>query len=762
MTSISIDNQSIDLSLCDREPISIPGSIQPHGFLVSLLADSLEVIQVSDNVSSFIGKPAQECLGKDLAFMLGKENADQVIQAFHESRIDIRPVCLGTITLECGGIVDALAHSSGDAVVLEFELTSGHAHKDFRQLYPLIGTFLSKLHDLDEIDDICQIAAKEIKKVTGFGRVLVYRFDENGHGHVLAEALEPAYHSYYHQRFPASDVPKQARELYIANRVRLISDANYVPSPLVPQNNPLTGKPTDLSYSALRSVSPIHVQYLKNMGTLASMSMSIVIKGQLWGLISCHNAEPKSVPFEFRTACEQLAQILALRIESKEEREEYNYRLELRRILVSMLRGLSQADNFFEGVKSISPELLRFASASGAALIFEGRADLFGDTPEVGQIQDLVEWLSINVSDENVYFTNSLAEQYPKAREFAAKASGILVVPISRIHRHYFIWFRPEVVKTIDWAGNPHLKQASAAAPKQLSPRASFDMWRETVLGTSLHWRASEVEIASEFRTALLGIVLERAEQMAELAEELGRANKELEAFSYSVSHDLRAPLRHIVGFSDLLLEFEGSQLSERGKRFVSNITDAARFAGKLVDDLLNFSQMGRAALRISAIDMNEMVQASIERLATDSEGRNIQWDVQPLPTIDGDPAFFQSAIYNLLANAVKYTRSREQAVITIRAEEGENEYIFHVSDNGVGFNMEYVHKLFGVFQRLHRMEDFEGTGIGLANVRRIVERHGGRAWAVGVPDQGATFSFAIPKQILVDGDEHAKAHTPR
>jgi light-regulated signal transduction histidine kinase (bacteriophytochrome) len=762
MTTTSFDNHSIDLSLCDREPIRVPGSIQPHGFFVALRADALKIIQVSDNVASFTGKAAQVCLGQDLGFMMGEKCAQQLTQALAGTKIDVRPSYLGTVTLDGGNVFDALAHSSGDTVILEFEQTSGIAHRDFRQLYPLIGTFLGKLHDADGIEELCQVAANEIKAITGFGRILVYQFDDNGHGHVLGETIDPGYHSYLHQRFPAADVPKQARELYIANRIRLISDANYTPSLLVPQNNPLTGKPTDLSFSALRSVSPVHVQYLKNMGTLASMSMSIVIKGKLWGLISCHNAEPKSVSFEFRTACEQLAQILALRIESKEEREEYNHRLELRRILVSMLRDLSQADNFIEGVKSIGHDLLRFASASGAALIFEGAIERFGDTPGDAQIQELVEWLGVNAGDDGVYYTNALSEHYPRAKEFAFQASGILAVPISRIHRHYLIWFRPEVIQAIDWAGNPHLKRASESTPMQLSPRASFEIWHETVLGTSQPWRSSEIEIASEFRTALLGIVLEQAEQMAELAEELGRANKELEAFSYSVSHDLRAPLRHIVGFADLLLEFEGGQLSDRGKRFVGNITQSARFAGKLVDDLLSFSQMGRAALRVSQIDMNELVRASIERLATELGDRQVKWDVQPLPTIKGDPAFLHSAIYNLLANAVKYTRVRQETVISVRAEDADGEHVFHIADNGVGFNMEYVHKLFGVFQRLHRMEDFEGTGIGLANVKRIVERHGGRVWAVGAPDQGATFSFAIPKQILVDGDEHAKTYTPR
>jgi light-regulated signal transduction histidine kinase (bacteriophytochrome) len=546
------------------------------------------------------------------------------------------------------------------------------------------------------------------------------------------------------QHFPASDIPTQARELYALSRIRLIQDANYTAAPLVPSRNPVTGKPNDLSFAALRSVSPVHLQYMRNMHTMASMSVSLMVKGRLWGLISCHNADPAPVSFEKRTACEQLGQILALCIESREDAHELQFRLDVRRIMVSMLAGLTQGSNFIDNLSSVFPELLRFARASGVAIVVDDRVLASGDTPDEGDILGLVDWLAAHDHGE-VYHTDKLSAAWPQAGSITRNASGLLALPISRIHKHYLLWFRPEFVRTIEWAGNPHEKDN---APTPLSPRSSFAAWRETIHGTSLPWHPGEVELALEFRTALLGIALERAEQMAELAEELGRSNKELEAFSYSVSHDLRAPLRHIVGFADLLIESAGSEDGQQRLRFLKNIKDAARMAGKLVDDLLSFSQMGRASLHPHMVDMNDLVRDCIGKLALEARGRNIEWDIAPLPAVHADPTFLHLAMYNLLSNAVKFTGKQDPAVIRVSAEDHPGETVFHVADNGAGFNMDYVHKLFGVFQRLHRMEDFQGTGIGLANVRRIVERHNGRVWANSVQGEGATFSFALPKHL--------------
>jgi light-regulated signal transduction histidine kinase (bacteriophytochrome) len=736
----------LDLSNCDKEPIRTPGSIQPHGFLLTLSSE-LAVLQASANLAELAGCDAQQAIGRPLADVIGLDASRKLEPELERAGLGARPFYVGTVTTANGRHFDVLAHAWDGLVIAEFEPVDRAGPADFRHLYPLIGEFLHKVNDAGSIESLAQQACQHVRAVTGFGRVMVYRFDVDGHGHVVAESKEDGYHSYLGQHFPASDIPAQARELYALSRIRLIQDANYTPAPLVPASNPVTGRANDLSFAALRSVSPVHLQYMRNMQTLASMSVSLMVKGKLWGLISCHNETPCALAFEKRTACEQLGQILALCIESREDANELQFRLEVRRIMVSMLAGLTQGSDFIDNMSSVFPELLRFARAGGIAIVVDERILTYGDTPSDEQIRGLVGWLQMHGHGE-VYHTDKLSAAYPPASSMVKNASGLLAMPISRIHQHYLLWFRPEQVFTIEWAGNPHEKRAAPGSPAQLTPRRSFEAWRETIHGQSMPWDGGEIELTIEFRSALLGIALERAEQMAELAEELGRANKELEAFSYSVSHDLRAPLRHIVGFSDLLLESAGSEDLERRQRFLKNIKEAARLAGKLVDDLLSFSQMGRAALRPTSVDMNELVSACIDKLSPDTRERNIEWRIAPLPEVRADPSFLHLAVFNLLSNAVKFTGQRDPALVRIWSEQDEQETIFHIADNGAGFNMEYVHKLFGVFQRLHRMEDFQGTGIGLANVRRIVERHNGRVWAESVLGEGATFSFSIPKQF--------------
>ena len=736
---------TFNLTTCDQEPIRIPGSIQPHGFLLALPQEGeRRVVQVSANLAQHTGVAVEQALGKALPAILGEGAALQLEAELARVELSAQPTHLGTVQVGNERYFDVLAHVFDRLLVLEFEVVTRATPPDFRHLYPKVGSFLLKINDVRDIAEMSGLAAQQIRDVTGFGRVMVYQFDRDGHGHVLAESRADSYGSYLGQRFPASDIPRQARELYMLNRIRLIQDANYTPARLEPAMNPVTGAPNDLSYAALRSVSPIHLQYMRNMGTLASMSVSLIVKGQLWGLISCHNETPLPVAFEQRTVCEQLGQILALRIESRADAGELEFRLEVRRTMVSMLAGLTQQKvDFADSLCGVFPELLRFARANGAAIVVDDRVLTYGDAPGEEEVRELVQWLGANGHGE-VFHTDQLSALHAPASAYMRNASGLLSMSISRIHPHYLLWFRPEVVQTIDWAGQPQDK----SGPGQLTPRSSFASWRETIHGISAPWHDGEIELAVEFRGALLGIVLERAEQMAELAEELGRANKELEAFSYSVSHDLRAPLRHIAGFSDLLMETAGTEDLEKRRRFLKNIKDSARLAGKLVDDLLSFSQMGRAALHPSPVNMTELVRGCIQKLGLDIRERKVEWEIGALPTVRADPTFVQLALYNLLSNAVKFTSHKEVAHIAVTATEDAHEVVFQVRDNGAGFNMDYVHKLFGVFQRLHRMEDFPGTGIGLANVRRIIERHGGRVWAEATPGAGATFSFSIPKDI--------------
>ncbi|MER2299818.1 MAG: ATP-binding protein, partial [Pseudomonas sp.] len=472
------------------------------------------------------------------------------------------------------------------------------------------------------------------------------------------------------------------------------------------------------------------------------MSLSIVVDGQLWGLISCHHAQPRAVEFRTRTACELLASVLSLQIETRESHANTSRLLELRQHIVSMISSMADHDSVSDGLRELPEVLLEFAGANGAAVISAERCDLIGQTPPAAQVNALVHWLGQRAG-LTVFHTNNVRRDIDELPELAAHAGGVLAVAISQIHSHYLVWFRPEQVRTVQWAGRPDKQIGPQGA---LNPRHSFERWQEQISGYSQPWSPQILEGVLELRTSVLGIVLRKAEEMAQMANELRRSNKELEAFSYSVSHDLRAPLRHIAGYTELLGEIEGQHLSERGTRFLKHIEEAAHFAGSLVDNLLNFSQMGRSALRLADVDLNALVDTIRQELAPDYEGREIIWDIAPLPKVIADPAFINLALHNLIANAIKYTRGREPAHIEMRAYQHASETEISIRDNGVGFDMAYANKLFGVFQRLHRMEDFEGTGIGLASVRRIIERHDGRVWAVGQVDQGASFHFTLPR----------------
>ncbi|SAK95282.1 two-component sensor kinase [Caballeronia fortuita] len=736
-------NSGVASKDCDAEPIHIPGGIQPHGFLL-VLSEDLRIVQASENLASLTGENVDALPGEALHAVLGAALAQRIAQAAATAALDDAPLYVGPIDVtpsSCGQStrLDVTVHRHDGVLIVEME--AGSATGDaFASMYPLVRTFARGLQEEQTVQALAELAVREMRAITGFGRVMLYSFDEEGRSHVLAEDRDDSYPSFLHQFFPASDIPRQARALYLKNRIRLVADVDYRPARLVPAVNPVTGRATDLTFATLRSFSPVHLEYMRNMGTHASMSVSIVVRGQLWGLVSCHDQNARIVPFATRVAVEHLGHMLSLQIEAKEERAEGEYLAALRRTMGRLISAMGEHENFVAGLQSVSNDVLSFARSAGAAIVFDDRVTLLGSTPDEDTVRALTHWLADHTT--GVWSTDSLAREWPPAKAHVNRACGVLAVPVSQIFRNYLLWFRPEVMQTIKWAGEPVKIEGADGAS---APRTSFSPWLETVRGHSALWRQGELEIAGELRGALLNIVLRRAEERAELATELTRANKELEAFSYSVSHDLRAPLRHIAGYGDLLREQEGERMSEKSRRFLNNMLDSARFAGTLVDDLLTFSQMGRAALRPAPVDLGALVRSIVQEFDLEGSGRRIEWVIGALPRVTGDAAFLQLAVRNLISNAVKYTRTRESAKIEIFATRSGDEHVIGVRDNGVGFDMKYGAKLFGVFQRLHRAEEFEGTGIGLANVRRIIERHEGRTWAEGRLGEGAVFYFSLP-----------------
>ncbi|HEY1397137.1 MAG TPA: ATP-binding protein [Roseateles sp.] len=732
----------LQIAQCASEPIRVPGAIQPHGWLAAVDWRSGGLVAFSENWATLLSSTPDMLPARI-------EGVLDAVGGMRPGLVDGEgPVSCGTLTIASRRL-HVSGHRIGGLAYLELESDTEDAGNR-APIYSLARHLVPMMQRTAAVTELCRVVVAEMKRLTGFGRCLAYRFDADGHGEVLAEAIEPGYDAYAGHRFPGSDIPPQARELYRINHIRLIADAHYKPVP-VRFVDGRDGTALDLSQAALRSVSPVHLEYMRNMRTLASMSVSIIVGGKLWGLVSCHDHDPKQLSWQTRMACEHLGQLLSLQIEAKEENEQVTEQLRLRQLTLAIVSHLSDSDATLQRLVEEPGPLLRLARATGAAVILNDTCWAVGETPGRETLLALGQWLGNRV--DQVWHSDRLpveASSLGEAQDHPlGSTAGLLAISISKLHRHHIVWFRPEIVQTIVWAGDPR-KESATGEDSRLHPRRSFASWKQQVSGRSLPWTPGEVHAVQELRQALIGIVLRRAEEMAEVAMELGRVNKELEAFSYTVSHDLRAPMRHIAGFVDLVLEMEGGALSERSRRYLAHVKEASAHAGQLVDALLDFSRMGRSAIKHGSINTGHLIDDLIAEQTTLNKDRRIEWSVQrPLPRLWGDPVLLQVAIRNLVANAVKYTRPRDPARIEIAGIDTEEGVGLSISDNGVGFQMKYVNKLFGVFQRLHQSESFEGTGIGLASVRRIVERHGGHVEAWGEADRGARFRFTLPTRAM-------------
>ncbi len=713
---------------CAAEPIRIPGGVQPHGAVLVIDPASLRILQASANAAELV-RP--DCAPGAL-FALDDELVSWARQV--DAPNLLRSLQVGTAAFNISG------HHMPQGAVLEFEPVEPGEASTGETVFPRLEAFADIILPLNEIRAVAAAVADQVRAITHYNRVMIYDFDTDWHGTVVAQSSDGTLPSYLDLRFPESDIPTQARELYRLSPLRIIPDADYTPVPLVPLLSPVDGQPLDLSFTGLRSVSPVHLQYMRNMGTYASMSISIIVDGKLWGLISCHNESPRKVPLQVRSACNFIAKIFSLQISSLQRGAYAAQRIALKQHETELLPKLSRADKFSEELFKHPAPWLGLTNAQGAVIVSETGMHSVGETPSPEAIKALVAFLQTLGQDS--FATDQLSFHWPEGSALADTASGVLAISISQLHPSYVIWFRPEVIRTVTWGGDPRKPDDPQ---ERLTPRKSFAQWQEIVRHRSIPWTQAEIDSAEDFRNALLNFVLLRAEERAELTGELERSNKELESFSYSVSHDLRAPFRHIVGYAELLTAREQG-MDDKSRHYLRSIIDSALSAGRLVDDLLNFSQLGRTSVDKSRIDMNKLVAEVRRSLEPDLEGRNVQWHVQNLPPAWGDGALIRQALTNLLDNAVKYSSNRDPAVIEISGSNDRRQSVYKVRDNGVGFEMAYVGKLFGVFQRLHRVEDFAGTGIGLALTKRIINRHGGQVDAQGAVDQGATFTFTLPE----------------
>ncbi len=502
---------------CEDEPIRIPGSIQRHGFMLLLDERAEHVFAASENAEEFLAVPLKLILGAPVDTILEREVLAALRAGIRSDETGSLLTFLGSFKMR-DDLHSVVMHSVGDIRVLEFERLDHLVKPEL--MNSVITNFVATLSKLNGEMELLQAITGQVRDLTGFDRVMLYRFDQAGHGTVLTEENNGTLPSYLDLRFPATDIPQQARELYLLNTVRIIPDATYVPSPLQAVTQK-TVEGLDLSMSLLRSVSPVHVEYMRNMGTLSSMSISIVCEGRLWGLISGHHAKPHSVPYLVRSACDLLTRIVASQLTAFRTASKLEKMMHFHKVHRRMLTHMAAENDYVSAIASQMSYLAQVTDGRGAALIMDGQCAMHGQTPGEPAVRRLAQWMDAQ-PELMLFETRNLKQEIDWADEISDVASGLVAIRISDVRQGYLMWFRPEVVRTVNWAGEPPMLsdgQSHDNRGKSLHPRESFKKWKEMVRGQSAPWTEMEIESAREFRNALMTISLKRAEEAVELSE---------------------------------------------------------------------------------------------------------------------------------------------------------------------------------------------------------------------------------------------------
>lgn len=767
-TELPSDAQD-DLTYCDREPIHILGHSQSHGVVLVLQLPDCTIVQVSDNTLALLGHKPEELWQQTLNRVLAPDVIAYLQHCAQHEHLSENPLYIFTIkVIGREQLFDAIVHTIDGLLILELEPTLLETTFNRINPYRTLKTALPRLMSTLTLKPFCQGVAEHVRTLTGFDRVMVYRFHADQSGEVIAEARRDDMVSYLGLHYPASDIPQQARALYLRNWLRLIPDVADVPATIVPTLNPVTGRPLDMSFAVLRSVSTMHIEYLINMGVRASMSLSLITNNQLWGLIACHHQSgPKYVPYDIRTVCEFLAQVVSAQVATKHEHEDYTYALHLKSIVTEFVAVLSTSDNVLDGLTQFSPNLLDMMQASGAAICFNGECRQLGVTPDVASIRQLIAWIATH-SDQAVFATNALARDYPLGEQMIAVASGVLAVTISHTRHDYVLWFRPEVIQTVHWAGDPQKPYEVADHGARLSPRKSFALWKQEVRSTSQPWQPCEIEAAHELRNAIIAVVLRKAEELARLNTELTRSNAELDSFAYIASHDLKEPLRGIHNYASFLIEDYEDKLDTEGVEKLHTLKRLTQRMEALIESLLHYSRVGRVDLSFRATDLNQLLVEVLELLNPLID--EVQAEIRiprPLPTIHCDSVRVREVFHNLISNALKYNvrdnrwveigyddtgcyrdRLKLQQSVILDAPSGQREpapLVLYVQDNGIGIRDQHFEVVFRIFRRLHARDAFGGgTGSGLTIAKKIIERHGGHIWVESVYGEGSKFIFTL------------------
>ncbi len=747
-----VNTQEVDLTNCDREAIHVPGSIQSHGILLVLQEPELKILQVSNNIANFFQIPAESLINQNLSILFSSVQLETLKICIAQEEAEVFNPLRLLVEVENKVLVfDGMLHRNDGGLILELEPPMSSIERGELSFYHQVKASISKIKKAANFQEATEFIVKEIRRITGYDRVMIYRFEPDGTGVVIAEDKQEGLEPYLDLHYPASDVPKQARKLYYDNWLRLIVDMNYQPIEIIPALNPLTNAPLDLSGSLLRSVSPIHREYSQTMGVGASICISLVNEKHLWGMIVGHHFSPKYIDYKTRYYCEFIGQLMSVYLVKKQNEATERYHQQIQ--ILQQQRKQEFSENLQEIGQTLqrnSQRLLDLVRATGAAICLGQELILIGKTPPRESVQNLLNWL-INTYRKEVVFTNNLSQIYPLAKEFKDTASGLLAISILLYQTSYHIlWFRPEVIHTVNWGGNPNKPVViESHGNVRLSPRKSFELWKETVREKSLPWQQVEIDAVQELKNTLMLAVLEFSHSALEAAAKQAEvANRAKSQFLAKMSHELRTPLNAILGFTQIMIR-ENTLPSQHLKN-LEIINRSGEHLLALINDVLEMSKIeaGKVTLNEHRFDLHWVVESIKEMLQLKASAKGLKLvfeGVSDVPRyVVADEGKLRQVLINLLENAIKFTQNGN-VTLRVRLEPNPQSLIFEIRDTGYGIATDELQTIFDPFvQASTGRQSMEGTGLGLPISQQFVRLMGGDILVTSIPGEGSIFRFDI------------------
>ena len=751
---MKLDIDKLPFYRCEDEKIHIPESIQSYGYLFALNHGTGIIEIISENVLDLFTTEGP-LIGSNFFDLLDED--EEEVDFFQEtyrrakSRHTRLPIKLRFDKAVINNDVDfnffAVVYDSDDRLIIELEpaakFRQAYTAEHYIKIYAMsIAPKFKAFHSLDEM---AQEIVETIRYITGMERVVLYRFNEDNSGKVIAEARNDDVESYLDLYYPASDIPPQARELYKKNWVRLTPNVDLESSRLIPSIEESGREPLDLTHSLLRTLSPIHRQYIRNQGLLSSFSMSLVTHDRLWGLISCHSRKANYIPQDVRLQCENLSQLFSWHLYAKEEELFFKKKEKADRSIESMLDKISPNNPIVKVFAEYEQEVLRLMDADGFVFYSDQEVISLGVTPDLSVVQHIYD--SINTPQGKPFITDRMSNEWGSEEQLNGIV-GVMLIPLFEKRSYFTAWFRKEHVYEQKWAGLPNEKSASGSKRERLMPRSSFQVHVKEIKGTCKEFDQTDVDMASRFNRMFLAHALEVQDKMRKNMFDLEQQDRHKNEFLATLAHELRNPLAPISNGVSLL---EYTDSAEVRKKVTDTIKRQVGYMTKLIDDLMDVSRItqGKVKLEKRYVEIQEIIRNAIEIVETliNEKNHSLRIDMPKAPIhVHGDAARLSQIFSNIINNAVKYTDNN--GVIELIVTRTDNQVSVRIKDNGLGIPADKLDDIFSMFMQVeaHSTHTKGGLGIGLTLVDRLVKLHDGEIVARSEgANKGSEFEVILP-----------------